>query len=205
MIHILLNVSLVKDQHRQPLYFIVQIQDISDRYKVDPMKNEFISIVSHELRTPLTAIRGSLGILETGIFDHEPEQAKEMLQIAFNNSDRLVRLVNDILDLERLESGKTQLVMETCEIADLVQQAIETVQAIAKEAREEGLLKAKTEQPLDAILLDVSMPDMDGFQVYARLRSDVATQSIPVILLTAKVLPSDRQAFQPNETAQTNY
>jgi CheY-like chemotaxis protein len=95
--------------------------------------------------------------------------------------------------------------METCEIADLVQQAIETVQAIAKEAREEGLLKAKTEQPLDAILLDVSMPDMDGFQVYARLRSDVATQSIPVILLTAKVLPSDRQAFQPNETAQTNY
>jgi signal transduction histidine kinase len=205
VIHILLNVSLVKDQHRQPLYFIVQIQDISDRYKVDPMKNEFISIVSHELRTPLTAIRGSLGILETGIFDHEPEQAKEMLQIAFNNSDRLVRLVNDILDLERLESGKTQLVMETCEIADLVQQAIETVQAIAKEAREEGLLKAKTEQPLDAILLDVSMPDMDGFQVYARLRSDVATQSIPVILLTAKVLPSDRQAFQPNETAQTNY
>ncbi|PMB02603.1 histidine kinase [Fischerella thermalis CCMEE 5328] len=137
VIHILLNVSLVKDQHRQPLYFIAQIQDISDRYKVDRMKNEFISIVSHELRTPLTAIRGSLGILETGIFDHEPEQAKEMLQIAFNNSDRLVRLVNDILDLERLESGKTQLVMETCEIADLVQQAIETVQAIAKEARVE--------------------------------------------------------------------
>ncbi|WP_315786622.1 PAS domain S-box protein [Fischerella sp. JS2] len=134
VIYILLNVSLVKDQHRQPLYFIAQIEDISDRYKVDRMKNEFISIVSHELRTPLTAIRGSLGILETGVFDYEPEQAKEMLQIAFNNSDRLVRLVNDILDLERLESGKTQLVIETCEIADLVQQAIETVQAIAKEA-----------------------------------------------------------------------
>jgi PAS domain S-box-containing protein len=134
VIHILLNVSLVKDQHRQPLYFIAQIEDISDRYKVDRMKNEFISIVSHELRTPLTAIRGSLGILETGVFDQEPEQAKEMLQIAFNNSDRLVRLVNDILDLERLESGKTQLVMETCEIAHLVQQAIETVQAIANEA-----------------------------------------------------------------------
>ncbi|MFB2771521.1 PAS domain S-box protein [Pelatocladus sp. BLCC-F211] len=132
-IHTLLNVSLVKDQHRRPLYFIAQIQDISDRYEVDRIKNEFISIVSHELRTPLTAIRGSLGILETGVFDHEPEQAKEMLQIAFNNSDRLVRLVNDILDLERLESGKIQLVMETCEIANLVQQAIETVQAIANE------------------------------------------------------------------------
>ncbi|MBW4432555.1 MAG: PAS domain S-box protein [Pelatocladus maniniholoensis HA4357-MV3] len=133
-IHTLLNVSLVKDQHRQPLYFIAQIQDISDRYEVDRIKNEFISIVSHELRTPLTAIRGSVGILETGVFDNEPKQAKEMLQIAFNNSDRLVRLVNDILDLERLESGKIQLVMETCEIANLVQQAIETVQAIANEA-----------------------------------------------------------------------
>ncbi|PMB46648.1 two-component system response regulator [Fischerella thermalis CCMEE 5330] len=67
--------------------------------------------------------------------------------------------------------------------------------AFLAESGEEGLLKAKTEQPLDAILLDVSMPDMDGFQVYARLCSDVATQSIPVILLTAKVLPSDRQRF----------
>ncbi len=133
-IHTLLNVSLVKDRHRRPLYFIAQIQDISDRYEIDRIKNEFISIVSHELRTPLTAIRGSVGILETGVFDNEPEQAKEMLQIAFNNSDRLVRLVNDILDLERLESGKIQLVMETCEISNLVQQAIETVQAIANEA-----------------------------------------------------------------------
>ncbi|MCP6759847.1 MAG: PAS domain S-box protein [Fischerella sp. CENA71] len=68
-IHTLLNVSLVKDRHRQPLYFIAQIQDISDRYEVDRIKNEFISIVSHELRTPLTAIRGSVGLLETGTLD----------------------------------------------------------------------------------------------------------------------------------------
>ncbi|BAZ65617.1 MAG: response regulator [Pelatocladus maniniholoensis HA4357-MV3] len=67
--------------------------------------------------------------------------------------------------------------------------------AVLAESGEEGLLKVKTNKPIDAILLDVSMPEMDGFQVFDCLRSNVATQSIPVILLTAKVLPSDRQRF----------
>lgn len=134
ILQVLLSISLVKDSNRKPLYLIAQILDVSHRYKVDRMKDEFISIVSHELRTPLTAIRGSLGILETGVLDSDPEQAKELLQIALNNSERLVRLVNDILDLERLESGKVQLVMEKCTIANLLQQAIEAVQALAKES-----------------------------------------------------------------------
>ncbi|MGC8711131.1 MAG: sensor histidine kinase [Leptodesmis sp.] len=92
------------------------------------------SIVSHELRTPLTAIRGSLGILETGILNEEPDTAHHMLQVAVRNSERLVRLVNDILDLERLESGKVQLVMEPCWVSDLMEMALEGVQAIAAEA-----------------------------------------------------------------------
>ncbi|TBR60346.1 two-component system response regulator [Westiellopsis prolifica IICB1] len=66
---------------------------------------------------------------------------------------------------------------------------------ILAESGEEALLKAKIHKSIDAILLDVSMPEMDGFQVFDRLRSNVATESIPVILLTAKVLPSDRQRF----------
>jgi PAS domain S-box-containing protein len=130
----LLAVSVVKDQQGNCLYFVTQIQDISERHKIDRIKNDFISIVSHELRTPLTAIRGALGILETGVLDNRPEKAKYMLQVAVNNSDRLVRLVNDILDLERLESGKVQLVMEMCQIADLMQQAIESVQVLANQA-----------------------------------------------------------------------
>ncbi|UIE38318.1 PAS domain S-box protein [Leptodesmis sichuanensis] len=113
---------------------LVRLTDISDRHELDRIKDEFISIVSHELRTPLTAIRGSLGILETGILNEEPDTVHHMLQVAVRNSERLVRLVNDILDLERLESGKVQLVMEPCWVSDLMEMALEGMQAIAAEA-----------------------------------------------------------------------
>lgn len=113
---------------------LVRLTDISDRHELDRIKDEFISIVSHELRTPLTAIRGSLGILETGVLNEEPETAHHMLRVAVRNSDRLVRLVNDILDLERLESGKIQLTMEPCQVSDLMEMALESVQTIATEA-----------------------------------------------------------------------
>lgn len=130
----LLGVSVVKDQQGNSLYFVTQVQDISERQKIDRIKDEFISIVSHELRTPLTAIRGSLGILETGVLNNRPEKSQYMLQVAVKNSDRLVRLVNDILDLERLESGKVELAWENCQVEDLMQQAVESVQTIANQA-----------------------------------------------------------------------
>jgi PAS domain S-box-containing protein len=107
------------------------VQDVSDRYRLDAMKDEFISVVSHELRTPLTSICGSLGILETGTLNDEPETAKRMLSVALRNTNRLVRLVNDILDLHRLESGKMPLVMEGCQVSNLMEQAVESMQVIA--------------------------------------------------------------------------
>ncbi|XWK88467.1 MAG: PAS domain S-box protein [Phormidium sp.] len=132
-ISVLINVALVRDKNQQPLYLVGHIEDIRDRLKVERMKNEFISIISHELRTPLTSIRGALGLLNSGVFDDRPERAKRMLQIALNSSERLERLVNDILTLERLKSNKVQLVKEQYQIADLMQQAIETIQAVAEQ------------------------------------------------------------------------
>ena len=70
------------------------------------MKNEFLSVVSHELRTPLTSIRGSLGLLAGGRLGELPERAASLVDIAVQNSERLTRLINDLLDIERIESGR---------------------------------------------------------------------------------------------------
>ncbi|MBE9050672.1 PAS domain S-box protein [Nostocales cyanobacterium LEGE 11386] len=108
-------------------------EDITELQQIELMKSEFIGIISHELRTPLTAIRAALGLLNTGIYDKKPDKSKRMIEIAAIDSDRLVRLVNDILDLERLESGHAVLEKTTCNAADLIEQAVAGVQAIAKQ------------------------------------------------------------------------
>jgi signal transduction histidine kinase len=93
------------------------------------MKNEFISVVSHELRTPLTSIRGSLGLIAGGATGVLPEKAKSMIDVAVRSTDRLVRLINDILDIEKIESGKMKFVLKPLEIESVVEQAIESTRA----------------------------------------------------------------------------
>lgn len=107
-------------------------EDITQRHAVEKMKNEFISIVSHELRTPLTAIWGSLGMLATGALNSHPQRMQRMIEIAAIDTERLVRLVNDILDLERLESGKINLVKQCCDVAALMEQSAEAMRSLAQ-------------------------------------------------------------------------
>lgn len=135
LIPTLMQTAPIRDRAGQILYFVEHIQDIREQLQVKQMKDEFISVVSHELRTPLTSIHGALGILESGVLKAQPEKLNHMLKIAHSNSHRLVRLVNDILTLERLQSGKVSLVMQACQITDLMQQAMDTVQAIAEQAQ----------------------------------------------------------------------
>ena len=100
------------------------VRDITERKQMDRMKNEFISTVSHELRTPLTSIRGSLGLLSSGTVGELPESANEMLKIASNNTERLLLLINDILDIQKIESGKMSFKFKSVELSSFIEQAI---------------------------------------------------------------------------------
>ncbi|NJM74655.1 MAG: PAS domain S-box protein [Acaryochloridaceae cyanobacterium RU_4_10] len=127
------STSLVRGFQGEPLYFVSQIQDINEHRIAEQVKSDFISIVSHELRTPLASIRGSLGLLAAGALDTNPESSRQMLRIAAIESDRLVRLVNDILSLDRLEARKLPLEKQQCNVADLIQQATRSLQSLAEE------------------------------------------------------------------------
>jgi PAS domain S-box-containing protein len=114
---------------------VLSFRDISQRFALDRMKDEFVSTVSHELRTPLTSIRGALGLLSAGLLGTVSEKAANLLRIALSNSDRLVRLINDILDLERIQSGREPLTFRPIALSEIVRQAIDGMQPVADAAR----------------------------------------------------------------------
>jgi signal transduction histidine kinase/DNA-binding response OmpR family regulator len=104
---------------------------LTERSQLDMLKDEFISTVSHELRTPLTSIRGALGLLSSGVIGDVDAKAHNLLRIAVTNTDRLIRLINDILDIERMESGRAPLQVRRCSLRELCKQAIETMTPMA--------------------------------------------------------------------------
>ncbi|MFB2918758.1 PAS domain S-box protein [Aerosakkonema funiforme] len=109
-------------------------EDITERQVIERMKDEFISVVSHELRTPLTSIHGALNLLSTGLVDPHSDKGKRVIEIAAESAERLVRLVNDILELERLESGKISLSKQLCNAAELMIKATDLMQVMANRA-----------------------------------------------------------------------
>jgi PAS domain S-box-containing protein len=110
---------------------VVVFRDVTQRREVDRMKNEFLSVVSHELRTPLTSIRGSLGLLAGGRLGELPERAASLVSVAVQNSERLTRLINDLLDIERMESGVAPMDLSAREAGELLEAAADQIEGMA--------------------------------------------------------------------------
>lgn len=115
--------------------YLAIAEDISERMRNENLKNQFVSTVSHELRTPLTAITGALGLIHSGAAGPLPEELQPMLSIALSNSQRLTRLVNDLLDIEKLMAGRMPLSMVPCQVAELVHGIVAELQNLASQKK----------------------------------------------------------------------
>ena len=122
-------------------------KDISERHRNEKLKNEFISTVSHELRTPLTSIYGALAMVNSGTLATLPPKVTKLLQIAETNSQRLMALINDLLDFEKLVAGKLPLQLSVQELSCLVEEAIQAIRGYAEQYQISFQLKL-TPQPL---------------------------------------------------------
>ena len=133
-------VYALRNTQDQLIGFANVVRDTTQKHEVEQLKSEFISTVSHELRTPLTSIRGSLGLLEAGAAGKLPDKAQSLIKIAHHNSERLVRIINDILDIEKIESGKLSLNVQSIDVAPFLQHALEVHQTYGHKYQVDFLL-----------------------------------------------------------------
>jgi PAS domain S-box-containing protein len=129
------------------LHIVAAIRDISERKAVERLKDEFVATVSHELRTPLTSVVGSLGLLRAGSVGELPDAAHRLVEIAENNSRRLIRLINDILDIEKISSGRMRFERELVDLVAMAERAIEGSRGLADTKRVRLALSA-SERPI---------------------------------------------------------
>jgi PAS domain S-box-containing protein len=111
--------------------FILVVRDITERHKVERLQQEFVSTVSHELRTPLTSIRGALGLVAGGATGVLPDKAAQLITMAYSNTERLTQLINDLLDVQKVESGVLSLSLTECELPGLIDEAVKVNQGFA--------------------------------------------------------------------------
>lgn len=172
---VLLTVSTLRDADGAVSGYLGIARDISEIKRIDKMKTEFISTVSHELRTPLTAISGALGILVNGLAGNLPDQSMRMIQIAHNNSQRLIHLVNDLLDMEKLAAGKMHFDFQNHMLLPLIQQSIESNAAFAQQYGVTYVLKSDTyESGIENYDVKVSVDHQRLSQVLANYLSNAA-------------------------------
>lgn len=160
--------------------------DITERVKLNQIKRDFVATVSHELRTPLTSIQGALGLLKARLEDPQPDAVERLMQIALSNSDRLVSLVNDILDMEKINSGSMNHICQVESLNHILGLASEQVGTYALQWR---------------VRLEVAAPGSEqniwtdkkrAIQVLTNLLSNACKFAHPdtTVRLTAEILPS---------------
>lgn len=180
--------------------------DISERKRLDRIKTEFVSTVSHELRTPLTAITGALGLAVGGALFDLPEKAKQVLDIAYKNAQRLKLLINDLLDMDKLLAGKLDFHCDVQTLMPLIERAVMENRAYADQMQVNYVIAPTNVAPR------VDIEDIRFLQVMANFLSNAAKFSKPgsevVITLScvsgyARVAVSDR-GMGLNEESKTH-
>ncbi len=191
----LLSASLARDAAGKPNYFISQIQDVSEQHEIERVKSEFISTVSHELRTPLTSIRGSLGLVLGTMADKLPPAARNLLDIAQGNSDRLILLINDILDIDKIAAGNMRFDLQPQSLAKITAAAVRDNESYARKFDARIVLES-----IDANLR-IRVDETRYLQVLSNLLSNAAkfspaggtiTVSARAVNKTARVSVMDR-------------
>jgi len=151
----------------------IVVRDITETQKADRLKSEFVSTVSHELRTPLTSLMGSLKLVAGGVTGELPDKAKVLLEIAVNNGDRLILLINDILDMNKIESGRIDFNMASTELIPIVEEAVAQNFAYAAKLN----VSIVIQQTLKNTDLKVTVDKDRLLQVLANLLSNAAKYS----------------------------
>jgi len=177
-----LSITALRDTKGDINGFLGIASDITERKKVERMKSEFISTVSHELRTPLTSIRGALGLVLGKAADQLPEKLRNMVEMASRNSERLTLLINDILDLEKIESGRMEFEFAIVDLLPLAQQAVADNEGYAQQHQVQLVLESALEHAF------IRADQHRLLQVFANLISNAVKYSPPHGQVTVSVV-----------------
>lgn len=157
-----ISLTPILDKSNEVVGVASSSRDITERKKIEKMKNEFISVVSHELRTPLTSIRGSLGLLISEKVGPLPAQVMQLLNIANNNCERLIRLINDILDIEKIEAGKMEFNYTICDPQLLINEVVAANEGFAEKFQVKITIKviSKAEVKIDKDKIEQALTNL---------------------------------------------
>lgn len=184
---------------------MLNLRDISERMRSEQLKNDFVSTVSHELRTPLTSIYGTLRLVNSGVLNSQPDQARSLLLAAEDNSQRLSELINDLLDIDKLEAGKLNLDLRSLDLDAQLQAALRMLSAVANDAGVRLQLPAPSELMVlaDAHRLQQVLANLLSNAIKFSLPGDVVTIEVEQIDQNIRLAVTDNGegiplAFQPN-------